>query len=191
MADSSEFIKIEAEEGSNTVHAVVINPDQIMWGAQNQLYGFALLSGAWVAKRILVWASSLDEALEEAVHGAAEGAATGFVYDDAQYMEQMEEVAKDLGYPSPTKLSWEEDSDKLQEMEEWTGLHYTESGYYDTEEWAGWYDKGQLERQMPALYEAAVVGSLEVVFLADLIEEIDDVPREYREIFVDNFDLED
>lgn len=189
MADSTDFIEIEAQEGHHTAKAVVINPDQIMW--DTNLYGFELASGAWVAKRILVWASSLEEALEEAVHGAVEGAATGFVYDDAQYKERMEEAAQDLGYPPLAQLSWEDDADKLQEMEEITGLHYAESGYYDSQEWAGWYDQGQLGRRMPALYEAAVVGSLEAVFMADLIDDIDDVPREYRKIFLENFDLED
>lgn len=189
MADRADFIEVEAQEGHHTVKAVVINPDQIMWGTN--LYGFELASGAWVAKRILVWASSLEEALEEAVHGAAEGAATGFVYDDAQYMEQMEEAAEDLGYPPLAQLLRDADWDTIQEMEEFMDLHYAEAGYYNGQEWAGWYDQGQLERRMPALYEAAVVGSLEAVFMADLIDDIDDVPREHRKIFLENFDLED
>jgi len=188
MADSADFIEVEIELGGGmggVVKGVIINPDEVLFSG-SQLFQFALISGHFTAQNIFVFARYLGDALEEAVHGAAEGAAPGFVYDDAQYTEQMEEAAQDLGYPPFAQLLRDEDWDKIQEMEEFTGLHYTEAGYYDDQEWAGFFDGSQMRHE---LWEGVIVAALESVL--DDIDDIDDVPREYRKIFLENFDLED
>ncbi len=191
MADSADFIEVEIELGGGmggVVKGVIINPDEVLL-SNSHLFQFALISGHFTAQNIFVFARDWEDALEEAVHGAAEGAAPGFVYDDAQYMEQMKEAAQDLGYPPPAELSWEDDGDKLQEMEELAGLrraYYTEAGYYDPQEWAGFFDGSQMRYE---LWEGVIVAALESVL--DDIEDIDDVPREHRKIFLENFDLED
>jgi len=188
MADSADFIEVEIELGGGmggVVKGVIINPDEVLFSG-SQLFQFALVAGHFTAQNIFVFADNLESALEEAVEGAAEGAAPGFVYDDAQYKEQMEEAAQDLGYPPLAQLLRDEDWDKIQEMEDLMDLRYTEGGWYKGQEWAGFFDGSQMRYE---LWEGVIVAALESVL--DDIDDIDDVPREYRKIFLENFDLED
>lgn len=104
----------------------------------NELY--ALSFGAYGWTRLLVYASSLEDALEEAAGWLADFA-PGHLSDlSEEYKDALKEATEELGEDADE----EELQAKAQEIAE-TDMTYTESGWLTSHEWNGGEVNGPLE----------------------------------------------